>query len=65
MWGSVGQALVLFDVFAPLRGNVLQRKNRCYWADRDTGATVYAFIGVNVELVAAVVDAFHRANFLT
>src|SRR6266436_9285550 len=43
-------ALVQFRVLLPLLGKVVQRKNRGYRADWDTGATIDAFHRINVEL---------------
>jgi hypothetical protein len=43
-------ALVEFRILLPLLGKVVQRKNRGYRADWDTGATIDAFHRINVEL---------------
>ena len=43
-------AFVQFRVLLPLFGQVIQRKNRGYGADGDTGAAIDAFHRINVEL---------------
>jgi hypothetical protein len=43
-------ALVEFRILLPLLGKVVQRENRGYRADWDTGATIDAFHRINVEL---------------
>jgi hypothetical protein len=43
-------ALVEFRILLPLLGKVVQRKDRGYGADWDTGSTIDAFHRINVEL---------------
>jgi hypothetical protein len=46
-----------------IRRNVTLRENRARWTDTEARTAVNAVIGVNEELIVALVNAIHGADF--
>jgi hypothetical protein len=61
---ALGKSAILLDKVHPSLRKIFFGVNRGYRADRHTSATVDALIGVNVELITPIVDAFDRADLL-
>ena len=50
------------DVAPQVLGHVFFREDRCHRTFRLAGATIYALVGVDKELIRALVDAVHRTD---
>jgi hypothetical protein len=62
-WGvAVEDFLVLLDIGSVVRGYVFLREDRCYGTLWLAGTAINALVGVNIELVLALIDAIHGTD---